>query len=354
MSNAEPRAVDVLDTERLLAHVQTHLDGVRGPLRLEQFTIGQSNPTYKVSAADGWCCVLRKKPAGVLLPSAHAVEREFRVITALHAAGFPVARPMLLCEDSEVIGTPFYLMEYVQGRGLWDQALPGMQPRERHAIWDELNRVMARLHALDFRSLGLTDYGKTGNYLQRQIGRWSRQYLSTDSDRIDAMDRLIEWLPLNIPPGDETTVVHGDFRLDNVIFHPTEPRVLAVLDWELSTLGDPMSDFAYLATSWHMPTSIFPSIAGLDHAALGIPGERAFVEAYCRRRALPLIDPAVWNYYIAFNLFRIAAIAHGVGRRAQDGNASNPAAAEVGRKAGPIARVAWSLVERMALGRVSP
>ena len=347
-----PRPVEALDTDRLLAYIQPRIEGMVGPLRLDQFTIGQSNPTFRVSAANGWRCVLRKKPAGVLLPSAHAVEREFRVITALHAVGFPVARPLLLCEDPRVVGTPFYLMEFVEGRGLWDQALPGIPPDERGAIWDELNRVIAQLHALDFRALGLTDHGKTGNYLERQIGRWSRQYLASETDRIDAMDRLIEWLPLNIPPGDETTVVHGDFRLDNVIFHPTEPRILAVLDWELSTLGDPMSDFAYLATSWHMPTSIFPSIAGLDHAALGLPMERAFVEAYCRRRHRPVIAPAVWNYYIAFNLFRIAAIAHGVGRRAQDGNASNAAAAEVGRKAGPIAQVAWSLVERMARGSV--
>ena len=344
---------EALDTERLLDYIQSRLGGVSGPLRLEQFTVGQSNPTFRVTASNGWRCVLRKKPAGVLLPSAHAVEREFRVITALHAVGFPVARPILLCEDSAVIGTPFYLMEFVEGRGLWEQALPGMAPAERHAIWDELNNVMARLHALDFRALGLSDYGKTGNYLQRQIARWSRQYLSTDTDRIEAMDRLIEWLPLNIPPGDETTVVHGDFRLDNVIFHPTEPRILAVLDWELSTLGDPMADFAYLATSWHMPTSIFPSIAGLDHRALGIPLEREFVEAYCRRRGRPVIDPAVWNYYIAFSLFRIAAIAHGVGRRAHDGNASNAAAAEVGLKAGPIAQFAWSLVERMVRGEVT-
>lgn len=348
-----PRPPELLDTDRLLAHIQSRLEGVKGPLALEQFTIGQSNPTFRVTAGNGWRCVLRKKPAGVLLPSAHAVEREFRVITALHAVGFPVARPILLCEDSEVIGTPFYLMDFVEGRGLWDQALPGMPSAERHAIWDELNNVMAQLHALDFRALGLSDYGKTGNYLERQIARWSRQYRATDDDRIEAMDHLIEWLPLNIPPGDETTVVHGDFRLDNVIFHPTEPRILAVLDWELSTLGDPMADFAYLATSWHMPTSIFPSIAGLDHRALGIPLEREFVEAYCRRRRRPVIDPAVWNYYIAFNLFRIAAIAHGVGRRAHDGNASNAAAAEVGRKAGPIARVAWGLVERMIRGGVT-
>jgi aminoglycoside phosphotransferase (APT) family kinase protein len=348
-----PRPQELLDTRSLLAHIQSRLEGVQGPLTLEQFTIGQSNPTFRITAGNGWRCVLRKKPAGVLLPSAHAVEREFRVITALHAVGFPVARPILLCEDSTVIGTPFYLMEFVEGRGLWDQALPGMAPAERHAIWDELNNVMARLHALDFRVLGLSDYGKTGNYLERQIARWSRQYRSTDTDQIEAMDRLIEWLPLNIPPGDETTVVHGDFRLDNVIFHPTEPRILAVLDWELSTLGDPMADFAYLATSWHMPTSIFPSIAGLDHRALGIPLEREFVEAYCKRRGRPAVDPSVWNYYIAFNLFRIAAIAHGVGRRAHDGNASNAAAAEVGRKAGPIAQVAWSLVERMVRGAVT-
>lgn len=341
------RPTEALDTGRLLEYLRARLAPLRGPLNLSQFSVGQSNPTYRIDDGHGWQCVLRKKPAGVLLPSAHAIEREFRVITALHAAGFPVARPLLLCEDVQVLGTPFYLMEFVEGRGLWDQALPGVTTGERHAIWDELNRVMAELHALDYRALGLADYGKAGNYLERQVGRWSRQYRSTETVRIEAMDRLIDWLPQNIPQGDETTVVHGDFRLDNVIFHPYEPRVLAVLDWELSTLGDPMADFAYLATSWHMPTRIFPSIAGLDHAALGLPLERAFVETYCRRRNRPVIDEGSWNYYIAFNLFRIAAIAHGVGRRAQDGNASNPAAAEVGRKAGPIAEVAWSLVQRM-------
>lgn len=335
-----------LDGDRLLSYLRGHQGQVRGPLVLEQFAIGQSNPTYKVTDAAGWRCVLRKKPDGLLLPSAHAVEREFRVITALHAVGFPVARPLLLCEDPSVIGTPFYLMEFVEGRVLWDQALPDMSRTERFEIWDELNGVIARLHGLDYEALGLADFGKAGNYLERQIARWTRQYRAPDGLRIEAMERLIEWLPQNIPHGDETTVVHGDFRLDNVIFHPTEPRVLAVLDWELSTLGDPMVDFAYLATSWHMPTSIFPSIAGLDHAALGLPEERPFVEAYCRRRKRPPVDPAVWNYYITFNLFRIAAIAHGVGRRAQDGNASNAAAAEVGRKSTPIAEVAWSLVEQ--------
>jgi aminoglycoside phosphotransferase (APT) family kinase protein len=351
MNDLAHKAGDRVDATRLENYLRPRLDRLQGPLKLEQFTVGQSNPTYRVSAADGRRYVLRKKPSGLLLPSAHAVEREFRVITALHAVGFPVARPLFLCEDDSVIGTPFYLMDFVEGRGFWDQALPGLGKAERYAIWDELNRVIARLHAIDYQAIGLADYGKTGNYLARQIGRWSKQYRAPGSDRIEAMDNLIEWLPLNIPAADETSIVHGDFRLDNVIFHPTEPRILAVLDWELSTLGDPLADFAYLATSWHMPVSIFPSIAGLDLEALGIPSERQFVQTYCGRMGRATIDPAAWNYYIAYNLFRVAAIAHGVGRRAQDGNASNAAAAEVGKKARPIAEVAWALVEKMARTR---
>jgi aminoglycoside phosphotransferase (APT) family kinase protein len=350
MNNHARGVGDIPDTATLEPYLRSRLEGLDGPLRFDQFTVGQSNPTYRVSAANGQNYVLRKRPSGLLLPSAHAVDREFRVISALHAAGFPVAKPHFLCTDDSIVGTAFYVMDFVAGRGLWDQALPGMSKAERYAIWDELNRVMARLHSIDFRAIGLGDYGKTGNYMARQVGRWSKQYRATDIDRIEAMDNLIDWLPHNIPEGDETTIVHGDFRLDNVIFHPTEARVLAVLDWELSTLGHPLVDFAYLATSWHMPVSIFPSIAGLDLQQLGIPSERQFVETYCGRMGRPAVDPAAWNYYIAYNLFRIAAISHGVGLRARDGNASNAAAAEVGKKARPIAELAWSLVEKIARG----
>ncbi|MES2264545.1 MAG: phosphotransferase [Pseudomonadota bacterium] len=339
---------DPIDTARLEQYLQGRIAPFRGPLTIAQFPVGQSNPTYRVNTADGRSYALRKKPSGTLLPSAHAIDREFRVITALDKAGFPVATPVLYCEDASIIGTAFYLMDFVEGRSYWDQALPGMSRAQRYAIWDELNRVMARLHAVDFGAIGLQDYGKTGDYLGRQIRRWSSQYRASETERIDAMDKLIEWLPHNIPPGDETSIVHGDFRLDNVIFHPTEDRIIAVLDWELSTLGHPLADFAYLAVSYHMPVTVFPSIAGLDLEALGIPSESEFARIYCARTGRAALDPAAWNYYIAYNLFRIAAISQGVGKRALDGNASSADGAEVGKKARPIAELAWSLVAHLA------
>ena len=312
------------------------------------FPVAQSTPPYRISTADGQRFALRKKPAGALLPSAHAIDREFRVITALHGVGFPVARPVHYCADDSVIGTAFYLMDFVEGRSYWDQALPGMDKAGRHAIWDELNRVMARLHGIDFGAVGLDGYGKSGDYLGRQIRRWSTQYRASETEHIEAMDKLIEWLPQHIPTGDETSIVHGDFRLDNVIFHPTEPRIIAVLDWELSTLGHPLADFAYLAVSYHMPGTIFTSIAGLDLEALGIPSEAQFMQMYCERTGRAPLDKATWNYYIAYNLFRYAAICQGVGKRALDGNASSADGAEVGRKARPIAELAWSLVAHLA------
>jgi aminoglycoside phosphotransferase (APT) family kinase protein len=344
---------DPLDAERLAQYLAGRIPGLRAPLLIEQFPVGQSNPTFKVTSADGRRYALRKKPAGTLLPSAHAIDREYRVIGALGAAGFPVAPPVLYCDDASIIGTEFYLMDFVDGRGYWDQSLPGMRPAERRAIWDELNRVIAQLHGIDFRAAGLEGYGKTGDYLARQIRRWSTQYNASATETIEAMDKLIAWLPHNIPPGDETSIVHGDFRLDNVIFHPTEPRIIAVLDWELSTLGHPLADFAYLAVAWHMPVKVFPSIAGMDHAALGIPTESEFVQAYCERTGRAPLDPAAWNYYIAYNLFRIAAISHGVGKRALEGNASSADGAEVGRKARPIAELAWRLVEQLGAGKAA-
>src|ERR671924_2019657 len=252
-------------------------------VRLEQFKGGQSNPTYLLTAADGRRLVLRRKPSGKLLPSAHAVDREYRVISALHGAGFPVARPHALCEDDSVIGTAFYVMDCVEGRVLWDQSLPGMSKAERFAIWDELNRVIAKLHALDYRALGLQGFGKPGNYIERQLARWTKQYQASETEPIPAMNELIAWLPDNIPPETGTTVVHGDYRLDNTIFHPTEPRILAVLDWELSTLGDPLADFAYHCMSWHIPPDKFRGIAGLPIAELGIPTESEYVARYCER-----------------------------------------------------------------------
>jgi len=338
----------LLDADRLEQYLHRHLAPFSGPLEIMQFPVGQSNPTYRISTADGQRFALRKKPAGVLLPSAHAIDREFRVITALHGVGFPVARPLHYCDDDSVIGTAFYLMDFVEGRSYWEQSLPGLEKAERFAIWDELNRVMARLHGIDYRDVGLESYGKTGDYLARQIRRWSTQYRASETETIEAMDKLIDWLPHHIPAGDETSIVHGDFRLDNVIFHPTEPRIIAVLDWELSTLGHPLADFAYLAVSYHMPGHIFTSIAGLDLEALGIPSEAQFMRMYCERTGRPPLDKATWNYYIAYNLFRYAAICQGVGKRAMDGNASSADGAEVGRKARPIAELAWSLVAHLA------
>ncbi|HEX6267506.1 MAG TPA: phosphotransferase family protein, partial [Burkholderiales bacterium] len=250
---------------------------------IEQFKGGQSNPTYRLTAADGKTYALRRKPPGKLLPSAHAVDREYRVISALHPVGFPVARPHVLCGDESVIGTAFYVMDCVEGRVLWDQSLPGMSKAERAAIWDELNRVISLLHTIDFQKVGLAGFGKPGNYIERQVARWSKQYQASETEPMAAMDNLIAWLPKNIPPETATTVVHGDFRLDNAIFHPTEPRILAVLDWELSTLGDPLADFAYHCMSWHIPPGQFRGIAGLDLVSLGIPSESEYVAKYCER-----------------------------------------------------------------------
>ena len=251
-----------IDAGRLADFLKQHMEGFRGPIEIEQFKGGQSNPTYRIGAG-GRHYALRRKPPGKLLPSAHAVDREFKVIKALHGVGFPVAKPYVLCEDDAVIGTAFYVMDCIEGRILWDQSLPGMSKTERRAIWEELNRVIALLHSVDYKAVGLADFGKAGSYIERQVGRWTKQYVASETMKIEAMDRLIEWLPKNIPATDETTIVHGDYRLDNTVFHPTEPRMLAVLDWELSTLGDPLADFAYHCMSWHIPPGKFRGIAGL-------------------------------------------------------------------------------------------
>jgi len=315
--------------------------------QVEQFKGGQSNPTYRLSAADGKKYALRRKPPGRLLPSAHAVDREFKVISALSKINFPVARPHVLCEDESVIGTAFYVMDYVEGRVLWDPALPGMTKAERAAIWDEQNRVIALLHSIDYRAIGLEDFGKPGNYIGRQVERWSKQYRASETQRIEAMDNLIGWLPKNIPPEAGTTVVHGDFRLDNTIFHPTEPRILAVLDWELSTLGDPLADFAYHCMSWHIPPDKFRGMAGLDLAQLGIPGEAEYVKKYCERTRRNFIDPSHWDFYLAYNLFRIAAICQGIAKRVLDGTAASQHAQEAASKTVPLAQLGWQQAEKI-------
>ena len=334
------------DVTRLEPYLRSHIQGFAGPLEVEQFRGGQSNPTYRISAG-GRHYVLRRKPPGKLLPSAHAVDREYRVIKALHGVGFPVARPYVLCEDDSIIGTAFYVMDCVEGRVLWDQALPGMTRAERGAIWDELNRVIALLHTVDYREVGLEGFGKPGNYIARQVERWTKQYRASETERIEAMENLIAWLPNHIPPGDETTVVHGDYRLDNVVFHPTRPQILAVLDWELSTLGHPLADFAYHCMSWRIPPGKFRGIEGLPLAELGIPSEREYIELYCRRTGREGIDPSTWDYYLAYNLFRITGITQGIMKRVVDGTAASAHALEAGSKAPVLAELGWQQVERI-------
>ncbi|MFY9314632.1 MAG: phosphotransferase [Burkholderiales bacterium] len=335
-----------IDAGRLEDYLKQHLEGFRGPLTIEQFKGGQSNPTYRVTAG-GKRYALRRKPPGKLLPSAHAVDREFKVIRALHKVGFPVARPYVLCEDDAVIGTAFYLMDCVEGRVLWEPALPGMTKSERTAIWDELNRVIALLHTVDYKAVGLEDFGKAGNYIERQVGRWTKQYLASETEKIEAMDQLIAWLPKNIPATDETTVVHGDYRLDNAIFHPTEARLLAVLDWELSTLGDPLADFAYHCMSWHIPSTMFRGLGGLPHAELGIPTEREYVARYVERTGRKGVEPSVWDYYMAYNMFRLAAICQGIAKRVVDGTAASEHAREAGARARPLGELGWAQVEKI-------
>ncbi len=346
---AARHAFDVAALERYLA---AHLPGFAGPSSVLQFKGGQSNPTFKL-VTPGHSYVMRAKPgpAAKLLASAHAIEREFRVMRALAATGVPVARMHLLCTDESVIGRAFYVMEYVEGRVLWDQSLPGMANAERAAIYDEMNRVIALLHRVDIEGAGLADYGKPGNYFERQIGRWSKQYAASVTEPIEAMDSLMQWLPAHIPSGarDEaqTAIVHGDFRLDNLIFHPREPRVLAVLDWELSTLGHPLADFSYHCMAWHIPHTMGRGIGGLDIAALGIPSERDYVRRYCERTGRADADAVMadWNFYLAYNLFRIAAILQGIAKRALDGTAASAQAAQAGAGARQLATLGWRFAQ---------
>ena len=337
----------LFDLDRLAAYLRANIDGITGSIDVEPLTGGQSNPTFVISLDGKKRYVLRKKPAGQLLPSAHAVDREYRVMQALAGSDVPVPRMLCLCEDESVIGTMFFVMDFAAGRSFWDPALPGVDPAERTRIYTEMNRVIAALHSVNYRSVGLGEFGKPGNYFARQIARWSKQYRASETRVIASMDNLIAWLPDNIPAGDETTLVHGDFRLDNMIFHPTEPRVIALLDWELSTLGHPLADFAYHMLAWRLRPDEFRGMAGLDITNLGIPNEQDYVAAYCKRTGRQSIDRSDWDFYLAYNMFRLACIRQGIMRRVIDGNASNPNAAEVGRKAGDMADTAWRLAEKM-------
>ena len=329
------------DEAALLRWLDAHVDGFAGPLAVEQFKGGQSNPTYKLITPSR-SYVLRRKPPGELLKGAHAVEREAQVLTGLGKAGFPVARVYGLCTDDAVIGTWFYVMEMVEGRIFWDATLPEVDRADRPAIFDAMNAVIAQLHSVDYASVGLAEYGRPGNYFARQISRWSKQYLDdVDAGRDPNMDRLVEWLPAHIPAGDETAIVHGDCRIDNMIFHPTEPRVLAVLDWELSTLGHPLADFAYNAMMYHMPPHIVAGLAGADLAALNLPSESDYVAAYCRRTGRA--DMPDYPFYLAFNFFRLAAIFHGIKGRVLRGTASSAQAAERAEAFPELARIAANL-----------
>ena len=349
-------ASHAFDTAALHAWLQQHVEGVDAPLQVEQFKGGQSNPTYLLKSGQrAW--VMRSKPGPVarLLPSAHAIEREYRVMRALAGTDVPVARMDALCDDETIIGRAFYVMEFVAGRVLWDQALSSLPRSSRAAYYDELNRVLAALHRLDPASVGLADYGRPGNYFERQITRWSKQYLASVTEPIDAMDRLIDWLPTHLPASarddSRPSIVHGDYRLDNVIFHPSEPRILAVLDWELSTIGHPLADFSYHCMTWHIPHTMGRGIGGLDPEALGIPLESAYVQRYVSRmdgRFDAVALAADWNFYLAYNLFRLAAILQGIARRVVDGTAASAEAKAAGAGARPLADLGWHFAQASA------
>jgi len=336
------REMHRFDEGALLRFLTERVPGFQGPLVVRQFEGGQSNPTFTLEAG-GQRYVMRKKPPGKLLPSAHAVDREYRVISALAKTDVPVARAVVLCEDERVIGTAFYVMEHVEGRIFRDPTLPGVAPGERSAIYDAMNDVLARLHKVDVAAVGLGDYGKPGSYFERQLSRWTRQYELAKTAEIPSMDALIDWLPKHLPADDETTLVHGDYRLENMIFHPTEPRVLAVLDWELSTLGHPLADLAYNCILYHSSSATTKGIESVDYAATGIPSEADYVAAYCRRTGRDGVPD--FAFCLAFSLFRLASIAQGVYARGLQGNASSALATTMGDSARYLADKAWEIAQ---------
>ncbi len=335
-----------LDHAKLSAWLQDNVEGFAGPLTLNQFKGGQSNPTYQLVTPTKKY-VLRKKPGGKLLPSAHAVDREFKVISALYPTGFPVARPYALCTDDSVVGAIFYVMEMVEGRILWNGRLPDCSNDERRAIYEHKIATLAQLHNTDVEKVGLSDFGKPGNYFARQIDRWSKQYKLSETETIPKMNRLIEWLPQTIPPGERISVVHGDYRLDNMVLHATEPRVIAVLDWELSTLGDPLGDFTYYLMNWVMPSDGRAGLGGLDVAPLGIPTVEEVVKLYCEQTGRSGIDQLDW--YFAYNAFRLACILQGIAGRVRDGTAASAHATEMVKRIGPLSDAAYMYAERAGL-----
>ena len=347
------------DIDALSAWLEKNLPGFAGPLSVESFKGGQSNPTYKlITSTQSY--VMRAKPGPVakLLPSAHAIEREFAVMSGLQGTAVPVPQMLCLCEDESVMGRAFYIMEFMEGRILWDQTLPGMSNAERGAIYEEMNRVIAALHSVNYSACALANYGRPGNYFERQIARWSKQYrASADgagpmSQPIREMEQLMQWLPESIPTmaldEEMVSIVHGDYRMDNLMFHPTEPRIIAVLDWELSTLGHPLADFSYHCMAWHIPPGAFRGIGGLDVRSLGIPTEDDYIRLYCQhtRLATPEQLKADWNFYRAYNLFRIAAILQGIAKRVEAGTAASAQAASSAAGAKPLAQMAWKFARQ--------
>lgn len=339
---SEVRAGAEFDEKALLRWMEDNVRDFKGPMEVRQFKGGQSNPTYKL-ITPGRAYVLRRKPPGKLLKSAHAVDREYRVTTALGKKGFPVAETFGLCTDEDVIGTWFYVMDCVDGRVIWDGSFPDVPTAERRDYFWAMNDTMAQLHMIDPEEIGLGDFGRPGNYFERQIGRWSKQYLQDEkAGRDENMDRLVEWLPDNIPPGDETSIVHGDYRCDNMIFHPTKPKVLAVLDWELSTLGHPLADFSYHLMMYHITTSGTDGLASVNFAEQNIPTQTEYVARYCQTTGRnPDEVQANMNFYLAYNLFRLAAIVHGIRGRVIRGTASNAHARETAKNVEPMAKLGW-------------
>lgn len=333
------------DANRLEQYMQAHVEGFEGPLEVRQFKGGQSNPTYQLITPKKKY-VMRRKPPGKLLPSAHAVDREYRIITALHSVGFPVAKSYCLCEDESVTGTMFYIMDMVEGRILWDPHLPDIPREGRRAIFEAKIETLAQLHKVDYMSLGLEDFGKPGNYFARQISRWTKQYVASETQSITSMNKLMEWLPNNIPGDDESSIVHGDYRLDNMVLHPTEPKVKAVLDWELSTLGHPLGDFTYHLMQWFMPQdgASTSSLMGSNLKDLNIPDAQEYTELYCRHTGRDSIENM--DFYVAYNMFRLAGILQGIVGRVRDGTASNAHAAAMADRVQPLSDAGWEFALR--------
>ncbi|MEX1035308.1 MAG: phosphotransferase family protein [Sneathiella sp.] len=335
------------DVALLESYLQKNVAGFRGPLEVAQFKGGQSNPSYMLTTPDRKY-VLRRKPPGKLLPSAHAVDREYRVITALANTEVPVPKTYCLCEDENVIGTMFYVMEFMDGDIEWDPSLPNYSKANRVAVFDSMNAAMASLHMVDYKAVGLESFGKPTDYLARQINRWTKQYKASETESIEAMDNLMAWLPGNIPPGDETAIVHGDYRLDNTVLNRDTHRVMGILDWELATLGHPLADFSYHCMTWRLEPELFRGLNGLDLPALGIPTEEQYVASYCERTGRDGIEN--WDFYSAYNMFRLAAILQGIVGRVKDGTASNKNAADVAVRVKPLATLGWEQAEKIIKG----